>query len=502
MAEETNTQQVEIRDYAIDEYVPMEARYYGAKEMTSTWICANANPTTWYMGTILGALGLGGALLSAIIGNPLVYLILALVGIIGYKVASTNMGLCRVSFGIAGSKLPSFINALQFVGWCGVNTYIAATPLATLLCSIFGGDPHSPIMLIISVFIILLITTFVSVYGAKYIGKAQIVAVACLAILSVWIGIRIFSLVSFSDIWKWSITDNPANSGWSLSFGGGLDIILANGFAWVMCAADYTRYTTSKKSATVAPMIGATLGFLWFVLIGATGAIAVAVTNGGLFDPYSADLSYICSSLGMGSIANLLIVISTIAVNMINIYSGGFSTANISEKLPPKGSMIGLGILSMLLALTPLVLGSFLDTFQVFLARCSRRALRCLWWTIISSAARSTTSRSSTTKTAPTGTKTASTGRALSRGLPVRRSISRQSSFRACAIPSDRCSSASLPRASFTLSPRKRPISRKRQKRRIDYVLWSYCRQKYDSERRSARRSKRRLARLPRPHTL
>lgn len=46
MAEETNTQQVEIRDYAIDEYVPMEARYYGAKEMTSTWICANANPTT------------------------------------------------------------------------------------------------------------------------------------------------------------------------------------------------------------------------------------------------------------------------------------------------------------------------------------------------------------------------------------------------------------------------------------------------------------------------
>lgn len=91
------------------------------------------------------------------------------------------------------------------------------------------------------------------------------------------------------------------------------------------------------------------------------------MTNGGLFDPYSADLSYICSSLGMGSIANLLIVISTIAVNMINIYSGGFSTANISEKLPPKGSMIGLGILSMLLALTPLVLGSFLDTFQVFL---------------------------------------------------------------------------------------------------------------------------------------
>ena len=370
MADETTAasgQESAVRDYGIDEYVPMEARYYGVKEMTSTWICANANPTTWYMGTILGALGLGGALLSAIIGNPLVYLILALVGIIGYKVASTNMGLCRVSFGIQGSKLPSFINALQFVGWCGVNTYIAASPLANLICSVTGGDPHAPGVMIVSVLIIMFITTLVSVFGAKYIGKAQIIAVVCLAILSVWIAIRIFSLVSFKDIWAWRLNSNPANTGWSLSFGGGLDIILANGFAWVMCAADYTRYTTSKKSATLAPMAGATLGFLWFVLIGATGAIAVAVMNGGLFDPYSADLAYICGSLGMGSIANLLIVISTIAVNMINIYSGGFSTANISEKLPPKGSMIGLGILSVLLALTPLVLGSFLDTFQVFL---------------------------------------------------------------------------------------------------------------------------------------
>lgn len=107
MAEETNTQQVEIRDYAIDEYVPMEARYYGAKEMTSTWICANANPTTWYMGTILGSSWVWEVRFSRRSSETRSYtLFSALVGIIGYKVASTNMGLCRVSFGIAGSQAP------------------------------------------------------------------------------------------------------------------------------------------------------------------------------------------------------------------------------------------------------------------------------------------------------------------------------------------------------------------------------------------------------------
>ncbi|WP_018658931.1 purine-cytosine permease family protein [Allofustis seminis] len=367
MEKADNNQANEVRDYAIDEYVPMSARYYGAKEMTSTWICANANPTTWYMGTIMGALGLSGVIVTSLIGNPIVYFILTLVGLMGFKVASTNMGLCRVPFGIKGSKLPSFINALQFVGWCGVNTYIAATALSSLITSFIGGDAYNPILITISVAAIMLASTITAVYGAKYISKAQIIAVICLVVLSIWITIKILGLVSFDDLFSWSLSDNIQNAGWTLSFGGGLNIILANGFAWIMCVADYTRYTTSKKAATVAPMFGAAFGMLWFITIGAAGAIAVAVMNGGYFDPYSADLAYICSTLGMGMIANVLIVISTIAVNMINIYSGGFSTANISEKVPAKTSMISLGMLAAIIGLSPLVLGSFLDTFQVFL---------------------------------------------------------------------------------------------------------------------------------------
>lgn len=367
MENANDTQQNKVRDYAIDEYVPLDARYYGGKEMMSTWICANANPTTWYMGTIMGALGLSGVIIASLIGNPIVYIILALVGFMGYKIASTNMGLCRVPFGIKGSKLPSVLNALQFVGWCGVNTYIAATALSTIITSFTGGDIYSAGNIIISVLLILFVSTATAVYGAKYISKAQMIAVVCLVVLSVWISYKVFTLVSFADLWNWSLADNPKNTTWSLTMGGGLDIVLANGFAWVMCIADYTRYTTSKRAATVWPMLGAAFGMLWFLIVGAAGAIAVAVMNNGLFDPYSADLAYITGTLGMGMVANILIVISTVAVNMINIYSGGFSTANIIEKLPAKISMISVGVLAALIGFSPLILGSFLDTFQVFL---------------------------------------------------------------------------------------------------------------------------------------
>ena len=363
-----NTQENVIRDYDIDEYVPMDARYYGVKDMASVWICANANPTSWYMGTTIGALGLGGAFLSAMISNPLVYLILALVGLMGFRIASSSMGLARVPFGIVGSKVPSAINALQFVGWCGVNTFIAAIPLSSLICSVTGGDPYSNVMIAISVIIILAITSIIAIWGgAKLIGIAQNIAVVCLIVLSVWITVMVFKTFSLRDIAGWTLESNPENAGWSLPFGAGMDSFAAFGFAWVMAVADYTRYTKSKAAAAVAPMLGASFGMLWFCMIGAVSAIAVAVLNNGLFNPANADLSYICSSLGMGQIANLLIVLSTIAVNMINVYSGGFSTANVSEKLSPKLSMTIIAVLSLVLALTPLVLGSFLDTFQIFL---------------------------------------------------------------------------------------------------------------------------------------
>lgn len=366
MSENTNTSVV--RDYDIDEYVPMEARYYGVKDMASVWICANANPTSWYMGTTVGALGLGGAFLAAIISNPLVYLILAFVGIMGFRVASSTMGLARVPFGIVGSKLPSLINALQFVGWCGVNTYIAAIPLSSLITSVTGGDPYSTPMIVISILIILAITSIIAILGgAKLIGIAQNIAVVCLIVLSVWITVQVFRSFSLRDIADWTLASRPENASWALPFGSGMDSFAAFGFAWVMAVADYTRYTKTKAAATVAPVAGATFGMLWFCMIGAVSAIAVAVLNGGLFDPASADLSYICSSLGMGQIANLLIVLSTIAVNMINVYSGGFSTANVSSKLSPKISMTIIAALSVVLALTPLALGSFLDTFQIFL---------------------------------------------------------------------------------------------------------------------------------------
>lgn len=356
----------EFREYGIDEAVPKSDRHYSFADMMSTWVVANANPTSWYVGSTLGAMGMMGAMGVAFGGNIITYVILALVGLMGYRMGIANMGLARVPFGIRGSKIPSLLNALQFVGWAGVNTFIAAIPLSTILHHVFGlspyGSENAGITLFLSILIIMVPTALISVLGGSQVIKiAQNISTVLLTILSVWIFIRIFQNYEWADIVAWQPPTEV-----KMPFGVGVDALAALGFAWIMAVADYTRYAKAKSAATASPMLGATFGMVWFSLLGSISAIAVAVSTNN-FDPALADPGTITSMLGMGSIASILIVVSTIAVNLINIYSGGFSALNFSDKLNPKVAMLILSVLATTLASVPIFMGEFLDTFSAFL---------------------------------------------------------------------------------------------------------------------------------------
>lgn len=366
MSKKNHTDNLSFRDYDVVEPVPINHRHYSFVDMTSTWIVANANPTSWYVGSTLGALGIFGAIYTTVFGNVLTYIILALVGYMGYKVGISSMGLARVPFGIKGSKVPSFFNATQFVGWCGVNTFLAAIPLSYMLHSYFGltkyGTEGSELTMLISVLIIMIPTMLIAVIGgSKIIKIAQKICNVLLISLSIWIFIKIFQNFTWASIAAWTPAENIR-----ISYGVGIDALAALGFAWIMAVADYSRYTKTKKSATVAPMIGATVGMIWFCLIGSISAIAVAILTNN-FDPALADPGSVTSMLGMGHIASVMIVISIIAVNLINVFSGGYSTLNVSSKLKPRVSMVIISVLSTLLAIVPIFIGSLLDTFSMFL---------------------------------------------------------------------------------------------------------------------------------------
>lgn len=361
---ETSVQIAE--EYPIEVSVPMEARHYGFIDMIATWIGANANTSSWYTGGCIAAVGVLGGFAVIFIANPIAYAIMALVGYMGYKVGTTSMGLTRASFGIKGSILPSVLNATQFIGWCAMNTYIAAISMSYLFEMLFGwpafGSEGSTFTMVVGVlFCSVLQIGMTVVQGSKSIKIAERIGVIALLILTIWETYVILKAYPLSQILAWQPSGHFA-----ITFGAAMDIMVAFSFGWIPAIAEFTRYTKDKKSAVVAPMIGANVALFWFAIIGMFGAIANAIST-GVFDPNASDPSTVMANLGLGWVAFGVLILATCTTNCVNIYSSGMSVANCLPKVGEKKCLYGTAILTVIVSLIPVWVGSFYDTFVYFL---------------------------------------------------------------------------------------------------------------------------------------
>lgn len=356
----------QAKEYPVDVSVPVEDRHYAFWDMVATWVGANANTGSWYVGGVVAALGLGGAAAVIFVANPIAYAIMALIGYMGYKVGTTTMGLTRVSFGIKGSTLPSVLNVTQFIGWCAVNTFIAAISMSFLFNQLFNwpafGSPDSWWVLVLGVLICSLLQIGLTVAGgSRSIKQAERVAVILLALLTIWETVTVFKTFSWAQIVAWR---PPAEL--QMPFGKAMDVMAAFSLGWVPAIAEFTRYTKNKASSTVAPMIGANVALFWFALVGTIGVIATTLST-GTFDPNMSDPSSIAGSLGLGWAAFLILILATVTTNVINIYAAGMSAVNIWPKVSPFKSFWIVSILATLVSLLPVVVGSFLNSFILFL---------------------------------------------------------------------------------------------------------------------------------------
>lgn len=355
-----------FKEYGINEAVPMEDRHIGFWDMTATWMGANCQPGSWYIGGVIAAVGFGGAVGITLVANPITYLVLMLIGFMGYKVGTTTMGITRVSFGIQGSRLLSVANAISLVGWGAVANFMAAISMSYLFNSLLGwpyyGEPGSWWVLAIGAIINgLLSLIFVAIGGSRSLAIVERVMMIGLLILSTWITIKVLGTYSLAQIIAWR-PDEASR----LPFGTGVDAMAAFSIGWPICAAEYTRYTRNKISSTLAPFLGANLAIYWFALVGTLGVIAAAIQT-GTFDPNYSDPSSVATQLGLGWAALVVVIFATVTTNLINIYSGAVSVVNIMPKLDMKKIIWAVGLLSIAISLIPLIVGSFLDTFMYFL---------------------------------------------------------------------------------------------------------------------------------------
>ena len=315
----------------------------GLWDIAFIWFCANVAVPRLMIGGSLAELGFWKLMFILIIGNIIVFLPLLALGNIGYKVKIPTMAASRMTFGIRGSYLPSIANGIQLLGWAANVSVICGSSINAIIKSLSGFD-NLTFWIVVTAVVQLLITA----YGFRSITWLQRVSVPLLALLTIIVGVLIFKNYGFNSI----VSYTPAAA---ISIMVGLDIVASNAFAWGPMVCDYTRYAKSAGNAGWGTLWGSLAGAASFMFIGAVSAITTGSAN---------PVDFLLAT-GLGIPALLIIVLSSLTTNVINLYSASISFVNVFPKVEPWKIIIPAGAVVGGIAIIPNLIGHFITFLTI-----------------------------------------------------------------------------------------------------------------------------------------
>lgn len=262
----------------------------------------------------------------------------ALNGYMGAKTGRSSSVLARSSFGADQSR---FIIALVIfivsLGWWAVQTAVAGNAICAMLGIDYLTNKSAWALITIIVGLIFAIPSIIGYSSMKWTDYVAVPAGLLLCIVGIVLAFRTFG-------WETIRTFEPAAKG-SMTFLGGVSLIVSlNVSQWVI-AADYTRYAKPRiKDNIIIPLGIIAIGFP-LIYIGAIMAIGQG----------TADIVQVMTALGFPFWGFLVLWLSTWTSQLVNNYSMGLSLSNLLNISSPKGrSMVTLigTIVAIIIALS------------------------------------------------------------------------------------------------------------------------------------------------------
>lgn len=312
--------------------VPAERRVFGGRDAFSLWFSLGIGLLVLQAGAFLvPGLSLGMALAAIVTGSVLGALLLAAAGVVGADTGLSAMGTLRLALGARGAAVPAVLNAVQLVGW-GAFEIIAMRDAADALArQTFGlSNPLAWTVLFGA------LATWLAFMGPVSFVRRFLRAWGLWLLLggAGWLTWRLLSQHDLTALFA------KAGTG-EMSFGAGVDLVVAMPLSWLPLIADYTRFGRSSGRMFRGSAAGYLLANIWFMGLGACYALAAGGGEGLLLTALAA---------AGGGIALLLIVVDETDNAFADIHSAAVSTATLAP-LRPAHLALAFGALCTLIAL-------------------------------------------------------------------------------------------------------------------------------------------------------
>lgn len=284
------------------------------------WFGAGVSIAEILTGTYYASMDFKSAILAIVIGHIAGFILMSLSGLIGARTGLSAMEATKLSFGKVGGIFFAILNFLQLVGWTAIMIYDGAISSADLF-----GRGNKIWALLIGILIIVWIAV-----GITNLGKINTVSMIALFVLTILMSRKSFAGNLISDA-----------SAEALSFGGAVELAIAMPMSWLPLISDYTSKAEKAEKATWISVGIYSLVSLWMYIIGLTGAMATGEST----------LSAIFSYSGIGVLAIIIIILSTVTTTFLDAYSAGISFEAIKQNADGKKVSIIVSVVGIILAM-------------------------------------------------------------------------------------------------------------------------------------------------------
>jgi putative hydroxymethylpyrimidine transporter CytX len=296
---------------------------------------------------LVPALSLRDALLAIVVGAIAGNLLLALAALIGADGRVPGMVLLRAPLGRRGSYAPTVLNVAQNLGWSTFELIIIATAAGALSQHLFGW--HGKWLWTIAFGVLSWALGMLGPIGfvRRYLRKfASWALLFSMAYLTYWA----ISKSHLHAFWA-----QPGKGGFP-TFGQAVDLVIGSVVSWTPLAADYTRFSRSRRDAFVGAGVGYFVPTIWCIGLG-----ILIVLSRGVADAQSLPTA-VAAAGGVAFVALAAITVDESEKAFADIYSTAVSVQNL---LPRMSQRLLITIVSTVATLLALVLN--LGNYQDFL---------------------------------------------------------------------------------------------------------------------------------------
>lgn len=269
---------------------------------------------------LVPALSLPDALTAIVLGCLIGNVMLAVAGLIGADARVPGMVLMRAPLGQRGSYLPTGINVLQGLGWSVFELLIIATAAAALSDELFGFRAQWLWTLVFGAFALILALLGPIGFVRRFVRRFAIWAVPlALGYLTWWA----LDGADLDALW-----DAPGEGG--MSVWQGADIVVAITVSWIPFAADYTRFSKTRRGALWGTGVGYFVPDAWLLALG-----VILVISRDVGDPAALPAAVVAGGFA-AIVALFALLVTETDEAFANVYSAAVSLQNIVPGAPQK----------------------------------------------------------------------------------------------------------------------------------------------------------------------